>query len=187
MRDVLIAGDTLDFVTSVPAYPASAGYTLKYRLIPRFAVTGTPIIFTAATSGTDDYRVTVAPVVTATWVAGEYTWSAWVEKADERHVVDNGLCTLRPDPSFATDYDGRSMAQKALDDAKTALATFQATGGRVKSYAIGGRSMEFDSAGDILVLVSYWQIQVTRENQAAAVAKGLPDPRRILVRFGGRA
>jgi hypothetical protein len=29
------AGDTLDFTTSVPDYPASAGWTLKYRLVPR--------------------------------------------------------------------------------------------------------------------------------------------------------
>lgn len=45
MQDVLIVGDTLDFVTSVPAYPASSGYTLKYRLIPR--VSGTAITLTA--------------------------------------------------------------------------------------------------------------------------------------------
>ena len=181
MQDNLIIGDTLDFVTSVPAWPASAGYTLKYRLIPR--VSGTPITLTASTSGVDDYRVSVSPTTTATWTAGEYTWSAWVEKSGERRTVDNGLVTIKYDPSTAAAYDGRTQAQKALEDCKTALANFQATGGRVKSYSIGGRSMEFDDAGGILTLMNYWQWQVTREAAATAVAQGLSDPRRIYVRM----
>jgi hypothetical protein len=30
----LIVGDTLDFTDQVPLYPATDGWTLKYRLIP---------------------------------------------------------------------------------------------------------------------------------------------------------
>jgi hypothetical protein len=180
MKDLLIVGDTLDFVTSVPDFVASAGYTLKYRLIPR--ISGTAITLTASASG-DDYRVIVAPATTAGWIAGEYTWSAWVEKAGERHTVDSGLTELKYDPAITGAYDGRTQAQKALEDAKTALANFQATGGRVKRYAIAGREMEFDDAGGILILVNYWQIQVTRENAAKAVSQGQPDPRRIQLRM----
>ena len=35
LGSLFYAGDTLDFTTSVAAYPASAGWTLKYRLAPR--------------------------------------------------------------------------------------------------------------------------------------------------------
>jgi hypothetical protein len=180
MQDTLIVGDTLDFVTSVPSYLASAGYTLKHRLVPR--VSGAAISLTATTSG-DDYRTTVLPVTTATWTAGDYTWSAWVEKASERHTVDAGTVTLEPDPGVIAAYDGRTQAEIALADAKTALANFQATGGRVKRYAIAGREMEFDGAGDILTLVSYWQGVVLRESAANAKREGQPDPRRITIRM----
>jgi len=180
MQDTLIVGDTLDFITSVPSYLASAGYTLKHRLVPR--VSGTAILLTATTS-VDDYRTTVLPAVTATWAAGDYSWSAWVEKASERHTVDTGTVTLKPDPFIIAAYDGRTQAEVALADAKTALANFSATGGRVKRYAIAGREMEFDAAGDILTLISFWQIQVTRENAAQAVREGQADPRRIQIRM----
>lgn len=126
--------------------------------------------------------MSVAPTTTATWTAGEYTWSAWVEKSGERRTVDNGLVTLKYDPNVVASYDGRTVAQKALEDARTALANFSATSGRVKRYAIAGREMEFDAAADILKLVSFWQNEVSRENAARAVAAGQPNPRRIYLR-----
>lgn len=170
----------MDFVTSVPDYPASAGYTLKFRLVPR--VSGTPIDITTTADG-DDHETQVAAATTAGWTAGEYSWFSWVEKTGERWQVGNGTCTLQVNPATATAYDGRTVAEKALEDARTALANFQATGGRVKSYSIAGRSMEFDAAVDILKLVTYWQSEVMRERGAKAARDGLPDPRRISIRM----
>lgn len=180
MQDTLIVGDTLDFITSVPSYLATAGYTLTYRLVPR--ISGTPISLTATASGSD-YRITATPATTAGWAAGEYSWSAYVTKSGERHTVDSGLVTLQVDPGAVTSFDGRSQAQRALADAQTALANFSATGGRVKRYQIAGREMEFDAAGDILKLISYWKGEVQRENAANAKREGLPDPRRIQIRM----
>lgn len=180
MQDKIVVGDTLDFVTTLPDYPA-ATYTLKYRLIPRTA--GTAIDITC-TAGTEEYdhRCGVAAATTATWTAGEYSWASWVESGAERYSVDSGTVTLLPNLALATAYDGRSVAEKALDDANAALASFQSSGGRVKRYSIGGREMEFDNAGDILTLVSYWRIEVKRERAATAIAKGMADPRRIYLR-----
>jgi hypothetical protein len=180
MRDRIIAGDTLDFVTTLPDYPA-ATYTLKYRLIPR--TSGTAIEITC-TAGTDpnDHRCGASATATALWTAGEYSWASWVEKAGERYQVDSGTVTLLPNPATATAYDGRSTAQKALDDAEAALATFQASGGKVKRYSIGGREMEFSEGGELLKQISYWSIQVKRERAKDAAAKGMADPRRIYLR-----
>jgi hypothetical protein len=180
MQDTLICGDTLDFVTSVPSYLASAGYTLKYRLIPRVA--GTAILLTAASSG-DDYRVTILPAVTATWTVGDYSWSAWVEKANERHTIDSGLISLLVDPATIAAYDGRTQAQRALEDCKTAFATFQSSGGVVKRYAIAGREMEFADSAAILEKMNFWKAEVLRENAARAKSEGQADPRRIQIRM----
>lgn len=181
MDDVLIAGDSLDFVTSVPSYPASSGYTLKHRLVPRVA--GVAIELTATSSG-DDYRSQASTATSSAWVAGDYSWTAWVEKAGERHSVDSGLCKILPDPSTIAAYDGRTKAQIALEDCQTALANFNATGGKIKRYAIAGREMEFDKATDIMVLVSYWTNEVRLEKRAKALREGQADPSRVYVRLG---
>jgi hypothetical protein len=172
-------GDTLDFGTSLADYPASAGWVLTYRLTP--FVSGTPIVIVGTADG-DAHRTGVTAATTATWTAGEYSWSAYVHLAGEHYTVDKGTVTLLPNLSTATAYDGRSRAQTALEDAEAALASYQASGGRVKRYAIAGREMEFGDGGAILKEISYWRIQVTREEAAAAVAKGLADPRRIYLR-----
>jgi hypothetical protein len=58
----LIAGDSLDFTTSVASYPATDGWTLKYVLAPRFTTPAqSPITLTAATYEVTGYRVQVGP------------------------------------------------------------------------------------------------------------------------------
>ena len=37
IQTTLIAGDSLSFRTAVPAYPASAGWALAYRFVPRLS------------------------------------------------------------------------------------------------------------------------------------------------------
>jgi hypothetical protein len=184
MREQITAGDTLDFVTTLPDYPA-ATWTLTFYLTPRTVDAGTAISFSCIPGdGENDHRAAVTATVTGSWTAGEYSWSSFVSASGVRYRVADGTVTILPDITQATSWDGRSRAEIALEDAKTALATFQSTGGRVKAYTIAGRSMEFDAAGDILRLVSYWQVEVTREQAAKAVSKGLSDPRRIYLRSG---
>lgn len=183
---VYAAGDSIDFVDQVDSYPASDGWTLKYRLTPQFgSPVQAPITLTATTYQTTGYEVTVAPATTALWKAGRYTWSRWVEKTGYRHAIDSGNVDVQPDPSaIGQGYDPRSQAQKALDDAKTALAGFTASSGRIKRYAIAGREMEFETGGEILSLITFWRIEVAREKAATARREGKPDPRQIQIRCG---
>jgi hypothetical protein len=179
--DALTAGRTLDFVTSIPAYPATSGWTLKYRLNPH--VSGTPIDITATSSGAD-FRVAVAAAATNAWLPGAYSWNCWVENVGgESHAIDGGETVIKPNPTSVSAYDARTTAQRALEDAEAALANFNATGGRVKRYAIAGREMEFDGASELVKLVNYWTNVVRLENAAKAVAAGQPDSRRIHVRM----
>lgn len=182
MQSVLRVGDTLDFTTTLTDYPASAGWVLTYRLVPR--TSGTAITIVGIAVG-DDHRTVAAATTTATWTAGEYSFSGYVDLATEHYTVDDGVITLLPNLSTASAYDGRSQAQKALEDAQTALANFQATGGRVRRYSIAGREMEFDNGGELLKLVSYWQAEVWKETAAKRRAKGLDDGRRIYLRVAG--
>ncbi len=185
-RQTLVAGDTLDFIVSVPQYPASDGWTLKYRLTPRFtAPVQAPIDLTATASGSD-YSVQAAPAITASWVPGLYAWSRWVQKSGARQTLDeSGELEVRQDPSTAAaGYDGRSQAAKAYDDLKAALAQFQSSGGRIKRYAIGSRQMEFETSAEIRKMMDFWSQELRGEEAAARLNKGQDaSPAKIQVRF----
>lgn len=181
MQTDLIAGDTLNFETTVADYPPSAGWTARIRLVPRAG--GVPIVITGTTAVSGDrYAFQVGPVVTATWPAGVYGWAIWVEKASERYTQESGQLTVKPDPAtMAAGTDTRSLAQRALDDARAALAAWTPT---TRKYSIGGRQMEFNSVAEILQLISHWQIDVKREMEAERMAAGLPSRRKVSVRIG---
>lgn len=175
----IIAGDSLQFSTSVPDFPATGGYTLKYRLVPR--VSGTAIVITAAASG-DDYAVDVAAATTAAWGAGEYSWHAYVELGSARFTVGTGQITIKPNPAtMAAGTDTRTLAAKALDDLKAALAAWTPTR---KSYQIGDVAMTFNSTADIVGLIEFWSRQVQAEKTAAALAGSRLNPNKIYVRSG---
>ena len=65
--------------------------------------------------------------------------------------------------------------------AEAAMATWTVT---TKRYRIGEREMEFNSRAEIVPVLSYWKAQVQREQRAARMAAGLPDPRKTFVRLG---
>jgi len=192
MKDTHVAGDTLDETVVIPDYPATDGWTLKYFFVPRFTTPVQAAIVLTATSSGSDYLLQASPSTTAIWVPGIYSWRRRVEKAGAAQTLDkngnggdwSGEFVLEPDPStLAQGYDGRTQAAKAVDDLKAAMATFQATSGRVKRYAIGGREMEFETSSEILIMLNRWQIELTREERALSIAKGLGDPNRVYTRF----
>lgn len=167
MQQELIAGDSLNFATALPDYPAGAGWVLKYRLAP--ATVGGSVIDLQAVAEGDAYRVAVAAATTSGWAADRYTWSAWVEKSGEVYTVDDGQIRVKPNPrTLAAGHDGRTLAHKALDDAKAALAAWKPTQRR---YKIGEREMEFNSSAEIIRHITYWEQQVKAEDVLAGRAE----------------
>lgn len=163
----LTAGDTLNFATAVPGFSAAAGWVLHYRLVPRTG-TATPVQLDATADG-ENHRVQASASTTAGWVAGEYTWASWVTKGAESYSVQSGQITVLPDPrTAAAGWDNRSLARKALDQAKAALAAWKPTQRR---YKIGEREMEFSSPADIIKLITYWEQQVQAEDILAGRAE----------------
>jgi hypothetical protein len=180
----LIAGDSLDFTTSVADYPATAGWTLKYRLIPRFtSPVQAPITLTATTYETSSYRVEAGPSETDGWAPGVYSWASWVEKVGSRVTIEQGgELTVAPDPGAATQgTDVRSSAQQALD-AVTAMLSGKASSG-VAAYRIAGRELRSYELTELIKLQSSLRADVQRERRAASIAAGLGNPSRFGVRL----
>lgn len=182
MQDSLFLGDSLNFTTSVADYLPSDGWTLKFRLIPRVSGAAISITTTQDTTDSSLHRAQVTAATTAAWAAGIFNWASWVEKAAEKYSVSQGVITLRADPrTSSAPYDLRSDAQIALDQARAAFAGWSPT---TKSYQIAGREMVFNSAAEILSVISYWENQVLAETNAAGMAAGLKSRRKVMVRLG---
>lgn len=191
MQQAIIAGDTLQFATTIADYPASDGWTLKFRLIPRTG--GDAIVITAATDDedADAYEVSVSAATTAGWSAGEYSWAAWVEKDVEKFTVDGWVShdqryrggdsiAIKPDPRTIAAFDNRSHVRKVLD-AIEAVIENRATLDQ-EEYTINGRSLKRTPLDDLVGLRRRYQNELATEDASERVAQGLA-PRRSTIQF----
>lgn len=171
----LLAGDTAKWLKTLPDYPASEGWTLTYTLVSA----ANRITFSASAS-VDDYLVTVTAATTAAWMAGAYEWRAQVSKAGEVFTVATGTVTVQP--SFGAAVDSRSHARKVLSN----IEAYLENSGNLSaaSYEIAGRKLQRISLPELIALRDKYKGEVIREDAAANVGRGLPDRRRVLVRFG---
>lgn len=172
----LIAGDTAKWLKSHPDYLASAGWVLAYTLIN---ATG-KITFTASANG-DDYLVNVAAATTGAWPAGSYSWRSTVSLAGEVYTLDTGTIVVQPAFGAAT-LDDRSFARIALANIEAYLlnpANLSAA-----QYKIADRELQRIPRGDLLKERDKFRREVIQEDTAANIARGLPDKRRVMVRFG---
>jgi hypothetical protein len=170
----LVAGDTLKFNKTLDDYPASAAWVLTYTLVNVSA----RYTFVATASG-DVHAVTVAATTTATWLPGDYEWRAQVSKTGEVFTVAAGQITILP--SFASATDSRSSAKQTLDAINAYLAS--PTNLAAASYEIAGRRLSRYPFTELLALRSAMEVDVSKEQAAIRVSAGLPDKRRVYVRF----
>lgn len=177
MQERLVSGDSLNFSTTTPGYSAADGWVLKFRLVPRTA--GNNAIDLTSEADGEDHRTQVAAAVTAGWTPDTYGWAGWVEKGTEKYTVQSGQIVVKPDPrTAAAGLDSRSEARKALDQAKAALASWTPT---TRRYRIGDREREFNSAAEIIKLITYWEQKVQEEDRLAGRAETIG--RRIYTRL----
>lgn len=197
-KDRHVAGDTFDETVVIPDYPASDGWTLKYFFVPRFTTpVQLPITVTATTNANGaDYDLQASPANTAGWKPGIYSWRRRVEKTGAAQTLDkqgnagdwSGEFVVEPDPStMVQGDDGRSQAQKALEDAKTGFAVASAPGSSVLRYTIGTRMMEFNNIKEaqegLRGQINFWQREVDNEEAQSRLAKGQSGAARLLARL----
>jgi len=174
---VVVAGDTLTWTRSLPDY-APGTWTLKYRLINAAG----KFDITATTSGSD-FLVTVSSTTSATYTAGDYTWTAWVEKTGERVTIGSGTITVKANIAALTTLDARTEAAVIVDQLMAAYTTYTASNGHVAEYEIAGRRMKYRSAAEILTQLNFWEARVRAEKKANRIANGLGGGGKVLVRF----
>ena len=177
MQTSLTAGDTLSFTTLLPDYPASAGWSMVYKLIPRTA--GTVISITSTASG-DDHLVQVGSSTTANWAAGNYSWVGYAVKSGERYTLESGTITINADPATAATLDTRSHARKTTEALE---AWIESRDPAVAKYEIAGRKMEYIPIGDLLKMRQRYKAELAAEENAARLANGEGIGRKIQFRI----
>lgn len=173
----LIAGDSAKWLKSLPDYLPLDGWLLTYTL-----VNATSKISFSASAQDDAHLVNVAPAASTGWAAGIYAWRASVSNADETHTIASGTITVAP--AFGVDtLDARSFARKALANVEAYLENPQNL--TSASYSIAGRTLSRHAIPELLKLRDRFKFEVLQEDSADRAARGLPDRRRVFVRFGG--
>lgn len=157
----------------------SGTYTLKYTINGAIAAA---LVLTATQSGSN-WQTILTPTqsagLTSSAPYSTFWWTAQVFGTNVRITIAEGELKVEPDLASQANYDGRTIAEKALAQAEAALSVFQSSGGRIQHYTIGSRTMTFQRDADILPIVNYWRARVRAEQSTAA---GGSD-RFILTRF----
>lgn len=173
----LIAGDTAKWLRSLPDYLPADGWTLTYTLLN---AAGKITIISSASA--DSHLVNVPSADTALWLAGEYAWRAQIASATgDAYTIGSGTIIVQPAFSAAT-LDNRSHARKVLANINAYLEN--ANNLTAARYQIAGRELQRIPIAELLTLRDRYRSEVAREDAAANVARGLPDKRRVMVRFG---
>lgn len=175
----IVAGDTIKWKRSLSDFPAST-WTLTYEL--RSNVTGSTAINIAATADGDDHLVSVSATTTAAWIAGEYSWDAYVTAGAERKRVDRGLIKVERDLAGAVAaFDDRDWVKTVLDALE---AVIQGRASEVDlSYSVNGRSISKMSWEEKIKAHSHFKKLYQQELTALKLEKGLGTGNKIRTRF----
>jgi len=173
----ITAGDTITWKKSLSDYPASGGYTLKYRLINSAG----KYDITAAADG-DNHLITVTATVSATYSAGTYTWQSFVEKGTERYTIAQGTMTIKPDLAAQTSgYDNRSHVKKVLDSIQAVIES-RATRADLEKE-INGKRISFMRPEELIKWHSHYASLYSQELNKEKINQGRGTGRKVLTRF----
>lgn len=158
------AGDTFAKRVTLADYPASAGWVLKLRIVPRAA--GSPIVVNGTADG-DVHVLAAAAADTGSWTAGGASWAAWVEKAAESYSIEAGEVTIAPNPrTMAAGTDTRSIAARTLEAVELTLLGKGTTA--TQSYTYKDRTLSSYSLDELRRLRDTLLQEVRREERTAA-------------------
>ena len=181
------AGDTIQWrdvegVDNLGNAVSSAAYTLTYYLRFNAASEGATVVGTAYGTG---WEFSIAAATSAGFDAGTWYWQAVATKTGSTITLGSGQLTVLRALSYTGApgaLDGRSQAQIDLDAVQAAIRAI-VSGGVVRQYTIGNRSLSKYDMKDLLELESKLKAEVKREQMADLIANGLGNPHNLFVRF----
>jgi hypothetical protein len=181
------AGDTIQWrdvegVDNLGNAISSADYVLTYYLRTNTASEGATVVGSAYGTG---WQFTIAAATSTGFDAGTWFWQAVATKTGSTVTMGSGQLTVLRSLSYTGSpgaVDGRSQAQQDLDAVQAAIRAL-VSGGVVREYTIGNRSLKKYELADLMQLESKLKAEVKREQMAELMANGLGNPHNLFVRF----
>lgn len=170
------AGDSVTWKKTLNAFKPSDGWVLSYVFLNAIDK-----IELSATASGDDHLISATSTDTDGWAAGVYSWQSYVTKGSERHLVNTGKLTVRPNFADLSAYDDRSHAARVLEAIEAVLEN-RATQSHLM-YEIAGRKVQSIPFADLIVLRDRYRVDVRAEEDAERAARGLGSCNKLLVRF----
>lgn len=179
--DQLRAGDTWQWRREdlTADYPAGDGWVLTYRF--KNAAGGFEIV---AEADGDNFAIEASAASTEDFTAGTYRWQAQVVLGAVKKTVDTGTFVVQPGlfiDGDETALDQRTHARKVLDAIEAVLESRASKD--QQEYSIAGRSLKRTPIADLIMMRDRYAAEVRSQDAADRTANGLPDKRRVYVRF----
>lgn len=177
----LRAGDSAAWVRNQPDRRAADGWSLTYRLIP---ANGLPVNIVAVGDG-DNWAVSLLSTATADLPAGNCMLvGVFTRAGGEQVTVYAGSVNVLPNLLTSGAFDSRSQARRALEQLRGVFAAVSADANALTSeYQIAGRMRRFRTVEEIILAISFWEAQVTKEEAAASLIAGGSGSGRVQVRI----
>jgi hypothetical protein len=144
------AGDTLTFLRSLSAFPASDGWSLLYELRGQ----AQPIEFASTASG-EGHKILVDAATTALWLPGDYILAGYATNGNERHQIYYGDLQLAANlPAVSGDESEKTFSQKMVEMLEGLLLK-SAQGGLLEAR-IGESLFKYQTLTEIRTEHAYW-------------------------------
>ena len=164
------------------AIQSTGSWAMKFYLRTNTASEGHTA--TGSTYGTG-WEFSISATDSAGFDAGDWFWNCEVSKSSDKYIVGSGALEVLQSLAYTSTpgaLQGKSQVEQDLDSVQSAIRTL-VSGGVVKEYAIGGRSLKKYELADLMSLESRLKFQLKREQKADLIANGLGNPHQMLVRF----
>lgn len=130
-----------------------------------------------------NWLVSLTAAETAALTAGFCAYGIIATKDSQKKTIDYGQIEILPnlDTAIGT-FEYRSQAKQDLQAVQSAIRAIIANQA-VQEYSINGRSLRKYTLTELRERETELKFIVKREEQAEAVNKGQPDPRKLYIKF----
>lgn len=171
----LAAGDSISFRKTLPDFPASDGWTLKYELRGQQV----PIEF-ASTSDGDSHVLSVDAATTAAWIPGDYAFVGYAELGTERTEFFKASLTVTADlETQSGDVPVTTHAQRMLVKLEAVLEG--KAGDDILDSEIEGTVIRRMPLADVYKMRAKYKRERQSEIAQENVANGRASGRKIVV------
>lgn len=163
----IYAGDTISWIIALPDYPATNGWTLKYK-----AVCASGYFAITSNASGADHAINVAKATTAAYPPGDYTLVKYVESTTELVTLAELPLTVMPALSGKTArFDNRTHVKKTLDAIEAVLEGRATTD--QQEITIDGTIIKRMPVADLLKFRSMYVNYYQQELASAKLAQGI--------------